>query len=280
MRNENASFISFENINHGLIFDDSNHPKYPIRYYNIINGAGLPDTSDDCSYYGYCYDDRAANIIGIDIGLICDVSLRIQSKNFEFQLHDGQSFSINGSFEVFGYGKMILIEVLHTKGIYPETKYRAMNTLNGPIEDRGRLKYIDGCTDTLLIAPVKMGDPCLNHLHFPTDIDQTMHTHPSHRIGIVAKGNGECITPFGLLPLRKGMIFVIKEGDDIKSEIGLDGKTYPVGSHCFRTLNETMDVIAFHPDSDFGATDINHPMINRTIVNGISAKDIESIRTK
>lgn len=280
MRNENASFISFENANHGIIFDDSNHPRYPIRYYNIINGYGMPDTSDDCSYYGYCYDDRAANIIGIDIGAICDVSLRIQHKDIEFQIHDGQSFSVNGEFKVYGYGKMILIEVLHTKGVYPQTKYRAMNVLNGPIEDRGRLKYIDGCTDSLLIPPVKMGDPCLNHLHFPTEIDQTMHTHPSHRIGIVANGNGECITPFGLLPLRKGMIFVIKEGDDVKSEIGLDGKSYPVGSHCFRTTNETMDVIAFHPDSDFGATDINHPMINRTIVNGISAKDIESIRTK
>jgi hypothetical protein len=280
MRQENASFISFSNRNCGLIFDDSNHHKYPIKYYNIINGDGLPELSDDCSYYGYCYDDRAANIIGINIGAVVDVSIRIVHPSIEFQLHDGMSFSLNGAFQVFGYGSFILIEVHHTKGIYPETKYRAMNTVNGAIENKGRLKYIDGCTDSLLIPPIKMGDPCMNHLHFPTDIDQTMHTHPSHRIGIVAKGNGECITPFGLLPLTKGMIFVIKEGDDVKSETGLDGKSYPIGSHCFRTLNETMDVIAFHPDSDFGATDINHPMINRTIVNGISAKDIESIRTK
>jgi len=41
-----------------------------------------------------------------------------------------------------------------------------------------------------------------------------------------------------------------------------------------------MDVIAFHPDSDFGATDIDHPMINRTIVDGVSANQIEEIRTK
>ena len=41
-----------------------------------------------------------------------------------------------------------------------------------------------------------------------------------------------------------------------------------------------MNVVAFHPDSDFGATDINHPMINRTIVDGISANSIDSIRTK
>ena len=41
-----------------------------------------------------------------------------------------------------------------------------------------------------------------------------------------------------------------------------------------------MDVIAFHPDSDFGPTDIEHPMINRTIVNGVKASELENIRTK
>jgi hypothetical protein len=41
-----------------------------------------------------------------------------------------------------------------------------------------------------------------------------------------------------------------------------------------------MDVIAFHPDSDFGPEDENHPMINRTIVNGVSANAIDEIKTK
>ena len=41
-----------------------------------------------------------------------------------------------------------------------------------------------------------------------------------------------------------------------------------------------MDVIAYHPDSDFGPQDEDHPMINRTIVDGVQAsriKDIHSI---
>ena len=41
-----------------------------------------------------------------------------------------------------------------------------------------------------------------------------------------------------------------------------------------------MDVIAFHPDSDFGAEDEFHPMINRTIVKGVAANKIDEIRTK
>ena len=29
-----------------------------------------------------------------------------------------------------------------------------------------------------------------------------------------------------------------------------------------------MDVIAYHPDSDWGPTDVEHPMVNRTLVEG------------
>lgn len=41
-----------------------------------------------------------------------------------------------------------------------------------------------------------------------------------------------------------------------------------------------MDVIAYHPDSDFGPQDEDHPMVNRTIVDGVSASKLEAIRTK
>jgi hypothetical protein len=198
-------------------------------------------------------------------------------------LVNGMFASVNGDFDLQNAGlnsKAIVVEVLHTKGVYPKNKYKAYNMFGGYIESEGRLKYIDGCTDSLLIPPVKLGDPCLNHLHFPSGIDQTQHTHPSHRIGIVAKGNGECITPFGCLPLTKGMIFVIKEWDGETYATGIDAEEHPIGQHAFKTTDETMDVIAFHPDSDFGATDIEHPMINRTIVDGVSASELDDIRTK
>ena len=37
--------------------------------------------------------------------------------------------------------------------------------------------------------------------------------------------------------------------------------------HSFRTTSDIMDIIAFHPDSDTGPTDENHPMINRTYID-------------
>ncbi len=267
---ENNAFISFDNQKEGLVFDDSKHEKYPIRYYNVINGQGV-EIKKDHSYYGYIYEGH--------MGIKNEIDPPINLK-------DGMSFSMEGPFTIAPVSsKMIIIEVLHTKGIYPKTNYRAMTVICGTVEEEGRLKYIDGCTDSLLIPPVKMGDPCFNHLSFPTNIDQTQHTHPSHRIGIVANGNGRCITPFGILPLVKGMIFVIKEWDKKTYNKGLDGKDYPNGQHSFETKEEGMNVIAFHPDSDFGATDINHPMINRTLVKNekgelVSAGTIESIRTK
>lgn len=153
-------------------------------------------------------------------------------------------------------------------------KYDGMRMFGGPIEAVGRLKYIDGCTDSLLVPPVKLGDPCLNHLHFPTDIDQTMHTHPSVRVGVVARGQGECVTPWGVIPMTEGTVFIIHP------ENGEVHQASKVGSHAFRTRERTMDIIAWHPDSDFGPTDEVHPMINRTIVDGVSARHIESIRTK
>lgn len=50
--------------------------------------------------------------------------------------------------------------------------------------------------------------------------------------------------------------------------------------HSFDTTVESMDVITFHPDSDVGMTDDDHPMVNRTMVDGISARSINHIRTE
>lgn len=140
--------------------------------------------------------------------------------------------------------------------------FLSLRAMGGPIEARGRLRYIDRCTDTLLMPPPLKGDPCLNHLHFPEGIDQTEHTHPSLRAGIVAGGEGWCETPddqdpsaFDKLqtPLTTGMIF----------SIPVDGR------HNFLTPSTSrMDIIAYHPDSDWGPTHDDHPMVNRTLVDG------------
>jgi quercetin dioxygenase-like cupin family protein len=128
--------------------------------------------------------------------------------------------------------------------------FSGQTVLGVPLEQDGRLQYIDGCTDSLLVYAPRLGDPCLNHLHFPVGIDQTFHTHPSIRMGYVARGNGVASFPDGDHNLNTGDIFLL-----------------PVDTlHRFRTPNESMDIIAFHPETDTGPTDEDHPMLNRTII--------------
>ena len=40
----------------------------------------------------------------------------------------------------------------------------------------------------------------------------------------------------------------------------------PFVKHMFDTEEECLNIIAFHPDNDWGPTDEIHPMINRTII--------------
>lgn len=169
----------------------------------------------------------------------------LQTINGEFTLGEKMYFSIPGSFSIVG-GAGIVVSRLDYTGLF---------TIGGKIETTGRLRYIDGCTDTLLIAPPLFGDPCLNALYFPQNIRQTPHTHPSVRVGIVASGTGTCVLHGNTVALKTGQAFVIA----------------PDALHSFNTAHKEMIVIAYHPDSDFGATHEAHPMINRTMIKGISA---------
>lgn len=179
-------------------------------------------------------------------------------------LHTNRSFTLQAGmyFSCSDYH----VNILGGSGVlFLVPSQRALFAIGGPVEDgNGRLPYIDGCTDTLLLAPAVIGAPCLNHLHFPAGVVQTPHTHPSGRSGVVIRGQGTCVCGDIRHPLEPGTAFVIP--------------TNVV--HAFETTHgQELDVIAFHPDSDFGPSADNHPMINRTIVNGISASKIQSIKT-
>ena len=180
-------------------------------------------------------------------------------RGMEFVLHSGMYASFPNKTYVAG-GKGIAVS---------REKWQGFMHIGGPAEHEGRLKYIDGCTDSLLIPPVKFGDPCLNLLFFPEGIDQTAHTHPSDRIGMIMSGKGRCHAwndgVEEIIDLVPGMIFCI----------------HTDGPHKFSTpYGQHMRVLAYHPDSDFGPTDQIHPMINRTIVNGVSASQLPEIQTK
>lgn len=201
----------------------------------------LPDGQ---SHFGYICGTSA-------VAMNPDATLVIP-RDFYFSLPGRTSISLGDG----GYGIVV--------SAYDYRSY----TMMGHLEEQGRLRYIDGCTDSLLIAPIKKGDPCLNLLYFPPMTDQTMHTHPSDRIGLILSGRGVCVTEDerGHLetPLIPGMLFCIHTG----------------GQHKFRTEDHSMRVLAFHPDSDFGPTDEVHPMINRTMIDGVSASELTAIHTK
>lgn len=174
-----------------------------------------------------------------------------------------------------GYGAFTsgyLAGASDTKAVwFTHLKYTGLPQIGMQIEARGRLRYLDGCTDTCLIPPVRRGDPCLNLLHFPPNTKQTAHTHPSIRIGLVVRGYGVCRTPFGDCPLEPGMLFAIYPETGMRSE-GVDKQLHTAGLHSFETDTREMLIVAYHPDSEFGATDEDHPMRNATYVGGISQR--------
>lgn len=216
--------------------------------------AELCDTTFPTSLHSWREEALNLGANGTHFGYVFQGNALLETDNGIFRLREKMYFCVAGSLKI-SEGAGIIATRLDYTGIFG---------IGGQIEDKGRLRYIDGCRDTLLIPPILQGDPCLNALYFPPAIRQTPHTHPSVRVGIVAKGHGECVTPQKVFPLNEGQAFIIA----------------PEALHSFNTFDAEMIVIAYHPDSDFGPTHENHPMINRTMLNGISANEIDSIQTK
>jgi len=103
----------------------------------------------------------------------------------------------------------------------------------------------------LLVYPPRLGDPTLNYLYFPPGIDQSFHTHPSIRVGCVIQGEGKASLRDKEIDLVPGVMFALEEKE----------------LHRFRTSSgDIMKIIAFHPDGDWGPTDENHTMLNRTYI--------------
>ena len=155
----------------------------------------------------------------------------------------GEYFSYSSTSE-----EEVWVENTGTAVFFTRLGHIHQNNLGGPIEDTGRLCYIDGCSDSLLIYPSRLGDPSMNLLYFPPGIDQSFHIHPSVRLGCVASGSGRASLKDEVIDLKAGDLFCIEEREYNR----------------FTTQNESMRVIAYHPDGDWGPTDDNHTMLNRT----------------
>jgi hypothetical protein len=178
-------------------------------------------------------------------GYVATGTADICTPRFRLQAAHGTFFSVPGTFSVESRGRVVLIQRLGYRGL----------VVAGRLEDVGRLAYIDGCSSTILVSPARVGDPVLNHLHIPPGTDQSQHTHPSVRLGVITRGSGMA-TGRGAAgegweePLEAGTVFL------------LDAQEL----HSFSTAasRDGLDVVTYHPDSDWGPTDGDHPMVSRT----------------
>ncbi|MBD2594715.1 cupin domain-containing protein [Nostoc spongiaeforme FACHB-130] len=218
-----------------LDYTMANHPS---RAYWVINSIEVNESEQDTHYL-----------------FVSEGEVTLKNCNGEFLLQRNTFAAVPGNFSLDGSGKVLVATRLNYTGLF---------TIGGPIEPLGRLNYIDGCSSTVLINPLKRGEPCLNFLYVPPGVSQTPHTHPSLRIGLVAEGSGTCQVDEGTFKMQPGTVFCLPENK----------------LHSFSAIDDSLRIIIYHPDSDVGPTDDSHTMLNNTFVGKTSAKVIDAIRTK
>lgn len=155
------------------------------------------------------------------------------------------AFTVNNHFTIkCGHGTAVVIEYpgLHLL----ESRYYVQDHL-----DMGNLSYMDGGTNTTAVNPGRLGDPVVNYVHFPAGMQQTLHTHPSHRVGMVLKGRGLIELDDSEFPLEPGDVFFMQRNV-------LHNFTCP--------HNEDVVLFVFAPDSGTGPTDEVNPLKIRTYV--------------
>jgi hypothetical protein len=165
-------------------------------------------------------------------------------------LKQGGYVELHNKCTIRSRGSALLIQTRYYQGIF-----------RGGFElpCQGVFEFIDGCTDTLLLSPLIKGLPCLNFLYIPPNTIQTKHTHPSIRVGLVISGYGHCVVEEGTFELKPQQFFVVQANQ----------------IHQFLTMDNELRIFVFHPDSDFGPSNAEHPMINRSLIEGISVTELK-----
>jgi quercetin dioxygenase-like cupin family protein len=155
------------------------------------------------------------------------------------------AFAINNHFTVkCGAGSAAVIEYpgLHLL----ESRYYVQDVL-----EQGNLSYIDGGTNTTAVNPGRLGDPVVNYVHFPAGMTQTLHTHPSHRIGMILQGQGLVELDNSDFELQQGDVFFMQRNV-------LHNFTCP--------YDQDVVLFVFAPDSGTGPTDEVNPLKIRTYI--------------
>ncbi len=180
------------------------------------------------------------------IGYVESGECKVRYSGLEAKIGAGMYFGLNCGFK---------IETTGTLALFKRLEFQGLNSIGGPLEAYGRQRYIDGCTSTLLIYPTLLGDCCFNLLFFPPNTVQTKHFHPSLRLGMVTAGSGYCHVNGTKMRLKKSDCFYLEENEE----------------HYFSSEDESLTVVAFHPESDWGPTHEVHPMLNRTLFKKVKS---------
>ena len=155
------------------------------------------------------------------------------------------ALAVNNHFTVkCGNGTAVVVEYPGLRLL--ESRYYVQDRL-----EQGNLSYIDGGTNTTAINPGRLGDPVINYVHFPAGMKQTLHTHPSHRVGMVLKGRGLVELDNGEFPLEQGSVFFMQRN---------------VLHNFMCPHDEDVVLFVFAPDSGTGPTDEVNPLKIRTYV--------------
>jgi mannose-6-phosphate isomerase-like protein (cupin superfamily) len=115
------------------------------------------------------------------------------------------------------------------------------------------LPYVNGCSTTQLLPPIRKGDPTFQLLRIPPHTsEQAHHIHSTARIVYVYSGRGQSVVgqegAVKTEPLLPGYVMVLD-------------KMVP---HHFVTGEEPLVVIPLHIFSSTGLDEHDHPMMNGT----------------
>lgn len=155
------------------------------------------------------------------------------------------ALTVNNHFTIkCNQGTAVVVEYMGLRLL--ESRYYVQDKLG-----MGNLSYIDGGTNTTAVNPGRLGDPVINYVHFPAGMSQTLHTHPSHRVGMVLKGRGKIELDHGDFELQQGDVFFMQRN---------------VLHNFMCPYNEDVILFVFAPDSGTGPTDEVNPLKIRTYV--------------
>lgn len=167
----------------GDLFDLSN-TQFPSKVY-AFDGMDAIYYHQNCSYYGYVFEG----------------SVTIKYKKEDFTVKKGMYFSLPKELNIQGEGKAFIIE---------HYDHSCFFQIGGPVEEKGRIECEYNRSNSLLIAPTELHQPCLNLLQIHKNQENLpFHTHQEYRIGMVVEGFGYFATNDNRIPLEKGEIFIL-----------------------------------------------------------------------